>query len=53
MKRRGIGRYLRHIVHDVRCLVKHYRMWKFDGQGANGKRWLCRICGRHWAYCWR
>jgi hypothetical protein len=53
MTHRGIGRYLRHIAHNMQCLVGHYRMWKFDGQGANGTRWRCRICGRLWAYCWR
>jgi hypothetical protein len=31
---------------DVRCLLKHPGLWKFDGLGANGKRWRCRVCGR-------
>jgi hypothetical protein len=38
---------------DARCLLRHSRLWKWDGQGPNGKRWLCRVCGRRWAYQWR
>jgi hypothetical protein len=44
---------LRRLWGDARCLVRHSGLWKFDGHGANGKRWLCRRCGRRWAYGWR
>jgi hypothetical protein len=53
MMPRGVGRHLRRVWDEAKCLIRHYDMWKFDGQSANGKRWLCRICGKRWAFCWR
>jgi len=44
---------LRHAVGDARCLVRHPDTWKWDGQGAHGKRWYCRRCGRRWSFLWR
>jgi hypothetical protein len=38
---------------DAVCLVRHPHIWKWDGQGTHGKRWVCRRCGRRWAYRWR
>ena len=44
---------LRLLWGDARCLLRHPGLLKFDGVGANGRRWRCRICGRLWAYRWR
>jgi hypothetical protein len=38
---------------DVVCLTRHYAVWKLDGYGTHATRWLCRRCGRRWAYYWR